>query len=231
MLPPETFRIGGWVAGLGRGAVGRLNSVTTFGTRPVDPLEAVETVEHRYRTRGRPVSFRLTELDAELDELLWARGYQKSEEVVVMTTTVHPPVGNSDLSVDGAAVTSLSAVTPRWIDMYLRLSECPDLRAAEIHESLSSLDQRHSLMSIDTKAVVAAVYDTGWVGVFDLTVGTEWRRRGLGRRLTEEALAWGLGCGAEDAYLQVVASNDPATTLYRSLGFAEAYRYWYQIRD
>jgi N-acetylglutamate synthase len=45
-----------------------------------------------------------------------------------------------------------------------------------------------------------------------------------------ELLGWGLDRGARRAYLQVVKSNVSAAALYRKLGFADAYQYWYRIR-
>ncbi len=224
MPATETFRIEEWIGSLGRGAVGRLNSVTTFGTVPYDLFASVESVEHRYRNRSREVSFRLTELDAELDDLLWARGYEKSIEVSVMSTD--QCVGLLD-----PEVTIRRAVTAGWVDDYKTLNACSELRASEIRESLSALDRDHALFSIETKAIGLAVYDSGWVGIFDVVVDNDSRRRGLGTRIVQTALAWGSELGAEHAYLQVVSSNTPAICLYQSLGFTEAYRYWYQRRD
>ena len=37
--------------------------------------------------------------------------------------------------------------------------------------------------------------------------------------------------GAQGAYLQVMLNNPPALALYQRLGFAEAYRYWYRVKE
>jgi ribosomal protein S18 acetylase RimI-like enzyme len=36
------------------------------------------------------------------------------------------------------------------------------------------------------------------------------------------------GRGADHAYLQVVASNEAARSLYATTGFSDEYRYWYR---
>jgi ribosomal protein S18 acetylase RimI-like enzyme len=43
-------------------------------------------------------------------------------------------------------------------------------------------------------------------------------------------LSAGGAAGAQGAYLQVEAGNDPAVSLYRTFGFSEAYRYLYWAR-
>ena len=37
--------------------------------------------------------------------------------------------------------------------------------------------------------------------------------------------------GLDAVYLQVLASNHPATALYEKLGFTEVYTYWYRTRE
>ncbi|MDH5295038.1 MAG: GNAT family N-acetyltransferase, partial [Acidimicrobiia bacterium] len=56
------------------------------------------------------------------------------------------------------------------------------------------------------------------------------RRAGYGRAISETMLAWGYEQGSALAYLQVLATNEPAVDMYRSMGFGEAYRYWYRDR-
>lgn len=73
-----------------------------------------------------------------------------------------------------------------------------------------------------------AIRDDPWMGLFEITVASEYRRRGLARMLSSALLQWGAAAGAERAYLQVVHDNQPAQALYRSLGFKPAYRYWYR---
>jgi ribosomal protein S18 acetylase RimI-like enzyme len=37
--------------------------------------------------------------------------------------------------------------------------------------------------------------------------------------------------GAKTAYLLVTTVNDPALTLYKGIGFREAYQYWYRAKQ
>lgn len=216
----ESTTLEGWHVPFGRGQVRRANAVTTFGTTPWDLFETVETVERRYQTRQRAVVFRLTDLDAELDDLLFARGYERSGEVVVMTG---PAAGEHDASVSIA-----TAATPSWLADLRRLMGSTDERVAELGESLSGLTLRHGAFRIADRAVGLAVIDDGWVGLFDVAVAEEHRRGGLGRRICSAMLAWAVDLDATNAYVQVLADNTPALGLYRALGLSESYRYWYR---
>jgi N-acetylglutamate synthase len=221
----ESTTLDGWHVPFGRGQVLRMNAVTTFGIASWDCFEAVETIERRYGSRKRPTIFRITALDEELDDLLFARGYDRSAEVVVMTA---PTAGRAD-----ETVTSTGAVTPGWLADLERLGGYSEARVAEIGESLSGLTLAHAVFRIgadepQTTAVGLAVLDSGWVGLFDIAVDEQHRRRGLGRTITSAMLAWGADRGAGSAYLQVHSTNDAALAMYASLGFAESYRYWYR---
>lgn len=217
----ETFRIGGWSANVGRGAVGRMNSVTTFGAEPFDLFETVEQIERRYRNRGRPVRFRVTARDSDLDDLLDARGYVRGDDVLVLTAPAIP--GDVD-------ATTIRGVTRGWLDRYRRFRPADENRAAEIGESLAALDREHLLFDLEERAVGVGIVDGGLVGIFDVAVDPSARRSRLGTRLTGSMLAWGASRGATTAYLQVESSNVAALALYRGLGFEEAYRYWYRSR-
>jgi N-acetylglutamate synthase len=225
----ESTALDGWHLPFGRGQVRRMNAVTTFGIASWDSFEAVETIERRYGSRRRPVIFRLTALDAELDDLLFARGYEKSDEVSVMTA---PAAGRPNDS-----VTWTGAVTPGWLDDLERLGGYTEARVAEIGESLSGLTLPHAVFRIGqgggspTAAVGMAVLDSEWAGIFDIAVDPEQRRRGLGTTITSAMLSWGAERGATSAYLQVMTDNTAALSLYTGLGFSELYRYWYRTLE
>ena len=55
----------------------------------------------------------------------------------------------------------------------------------------------------------------------NVAVHPDWRRRSIGRRLVEHALAEAAAAGADRALLEVRRSNFPALTLYHMLGFRE----------
>jgi ribosomal protein S18 acetylase RimI-like enzyme len=219
----ESSTVSGWSVNLGRGEVGRMNSVTTFGHVPDDIFETVETVERRYRSRRRPVAFRLTPLDAELDDLLFARGYDRSEEILVMQAPVNAG--------DREGIEILAGVTGRWLERYAAFRPSGPARAAEIGESLASLALPHATFLFAEAAVGTAVVDGRWAGLFNVAVDPARRRQGLGRTLSRGMLDWAAWAGAERAYLQVEEGNLEARGLYRSLGFEAAYRYWYRRRE
>lgn len=75
-----------------------------------------------------------------------------------------------------------------------------------------------------------AVAERGWVGVFGMGTLPEARRHGVGRAVMHALLDWGGAQGAAHAYLQVVAANAPATTLYAQGGFRTLYHYFYRTR-
>lgn len=65
-----------------------------------------------------------------------------------------------------------------------------------------------------------------------LMVAAEYRRRGIGTRLLEEAVGWARGSGILKLELHVFPWNQPAIDLYESFGFQrEGYRQRHYARD
>jgi RimJ/RimL family protein N-acetyltransferase len=65
-----------------------------------------------------------------------------------------------------------------------------------------------------------------------LMVAAGHRRRGIGRALLDEAVAWGRGVGVRKLELHVFPWNEPAVRLYESFGFErEGYRRRHYLRD
>jgi GNAT superfamily N-acetyltransferase len=60
--------------------------------------------------------------------------------------------------------------------------------------------------------------------IANVAVHPDFRRRGIARQLTSQAIAHARQRGIPEVWLHVREENDPAVTLYRSLGFAERAR-------
>lgn len=75
------------------------------------------------------------------------------------------------------------------------------------------------------RAVVTDAPDgTRWVGLSSVHVSEDARRQGLARTLCGGLLDWAGERGATRAYVQVVAENTAARTLYESMGFRVHHR-------
>jgi ribosomal protein S18 acetylase RimI-like enzyme len=68
------------------------------------------------------------------------------------------------------------------------------------------------------------------LGLFDIVVAPEFRRKGYGKKLVSAIMNWGKAHGAQTAYLQVMLDNPAGLALYRDLGFKEIYKYWYRVK-
>lgn len=73
----------------------------------------------------------------------------------------------------------------------------------------------------------AALTGTDWVGLEDLWVAPEQRRRGFARAVLGDLLDWAAAAGAMTVWLHVELDNDAARALYESLGFIEHHRMGY----
>ncbi len=73
--------------------------------------------------------------------------------------------------------------------------------------------------------------ESGFVGLYGISVAPEARRRGLGRAITVALLHAAVEQGANSAYLQVVAANAAAQGLYAQLDFVDRHAYWYRVEE
>lgn len=69
---------------------------------------------------------------------------------------------------------------------------------------------------------VAVQAATGEMEVYNIAVATEYRRRGIGRKLLSLALEAAMLNRVEQAFLEVRETNEPAIALYTELGFLQA---------
>ncbi len=119
----------------------------------------------------------------------------------------------------------------RLLPGYFRRPKHPAKTPAELAKLLRAASEAIRVAEVDG-AVVAflhvQLYDTPpaetltprrRAHVETLVVAADARRRGIGRRLMEEAEEWGRDRGAVELVLTVWAGNDDAEEFYRRLGF------------
>lgn len=206
----------------------RLNSVN-----PLDPSDhayidaRLELAKHRFESFGRTLVFRQSPLaPPELENLLDDRGWERFDESIVMMMDL-TSLDFSD-EIDQLPLKDIGY----WVDSFLHLSKDSDKNKPGLVEVISSIQPVSGLFvkqfEGETVAAVRCVHDNDLVGIFDLVTGIKHKRQGYARRLIGSALKWARNSGARTAWLQVVADNEAAYSLYREIGFNELYRYSYR---
>lgn len=226
----STYFDGTWVIRLTAGhPAKRLNSVN-----PLDPSDhgdiekRISIAQHRFDSFGRPLIFRLSPLaPPELEQVLEDRGWKRFEESIVMVASLSELLSEDVL--DQVPVQDVGM----WVDTFLELSEESREHKPGLAEVIGAIEPEVGLFMLrdsDSHAVsaVRCVCDKDLAGLFDMVTSEGSRRMGHGRAAVLSALKWARSRGASTAWLQVVADNEAAISLYRSLGFWEIYRYSYR---
>ncbi|BCI79634.1 N-acetyltransferase [Mycolicibacterium sp. TY66] len=124
---------------------------------------------------------------------------------------------------------------------HAELPSHPDARWLEIHaqdvpvELLSTVVDGDVAFATVADAAVGRVAVTTapggrvWAGLSDVAVLEPQRRRGLGRAVCAELVAWAAGRGATHAYVRVPDDNAPAIALAESMGFRLHHRSRYVL--
>ncbi len=224
----ESQDVHGWVRRLSGGYTKRANSINAL--EPHGPLTPAlrKELEAPYRGRGLPPVWRLTPLALPgTDALLAGAGYRRIDESLVQRAPIDgrfaadPEVRFADRPSDD------------WLAGFAALSPVAPQHRATMARLLGSIAALVGFARVEDNgrpvAFALGVADGDHVGLFDVLVAPQARRRGLARRLTRSVVAWGRDHGARFAYLQVVASNEAALPLYAELGFRTVYSYAYRV--
>jgi GNAT superfamily N-acetyltransferase len=219
----------GWLIRQSRGYTRRANSVWPLYASRLEIEEKIAYCETRYSHVGLPCAFKLTGSSEPwgLDGILEERGYQRDAETVVAIADV--PSG-----LEGPHLVDLSSIADgAWLDAWQALSDrATQVDVLELLLHAVPTEATYAVFKQDGRVVGCgrAAISGNWVGLFDLLVAPDARRRGVGAALIQARLAWGLRRSARRAFLQVMAGNATARRLQEAAGFREEYRYWYRVR-
>jgi N-acetylglutamate synthase len=181
-------------------------------------------VEDFFAKHGLPAQFRISPLAAPGSiDVLRANGYSFKDEAVTMAAVL-------PACEDHQAVAISPVANESWHEGVSALNEDESKRQpAHLKSITSRMKQPTAFATIarDGRTVgyaVCAIHE-GWAELGSIIIAPQVRGQGLGRALVTSLLHWAKANAATNAFLQVDAENRPAIALYRSLGFADCYRY------
>jgi ribosomal protein S18 acetylase RimI-like enzyme len=219
----------GWVLRFAGGYTKRANSVSALCRGALPLAVKIACCERQYRQQGLQTVFRLTPLiEPDLDGQLAARGYEQIDITSVQGRALRQ--AEFTLSTAVEILTGHDGLAT-WLQIFHHLN--PARRDIAAHGAILQrvIGRICPMVLRDGQSVVACglgIAQDAYLGLFDVVTAESERRKGFGRELTQNLLAWGQDQGATYAYLQVMLDNMPAIRLYEQIGFSEIYRYWYR---
>jgi ribosomal protein S18 acetylase RimI-like enzyme len=223
VAPDKVVEIAGWLVPLDEGPIGRAKSAVPLA-HAVD-AEAIADVEQIFLAARRPPAFRLAETDglaAARDELR-RRGYRPHTPTVMKAGTA---AGLMALNDERAEV--LERPDAAWVAAFTGDGFDPQEGAQRVRNLERSPDAAYAAVREGdrTTAVGVVSFGHGWAGIHGMRTAPDHRRRGHASRILSAFGHAAAARGIERVFLQVVEDN-PARSLYRAGGFAQAWRYRY----
>lgn len=230
----EQHNYDGWVVRLAGGYTGRANSVNPIYSSTLDVEQKIAYCQSFYAQNGLPTTFKLTDSahPDNLDVILADKGYVYRENGHTHVLAADLTTQDYDIS---PTLVIYSSLSPEWFTTFAEMNGITENNRAVLWQILHLIKTpcAYALLKRNSEPIGVAlgVLDAGWIGIYDVVVSAEYRRKGHARTLVSGVMGWGVESGATNAYLQVVQGNLPALNLYEGLGFAHAYDYWYRVKQ
>ena len=226
----NTFLYDGWLLKFSEGYTERANSVSVLypSTKPLD--EKFSYCEEIYKKYKLPCLFKLTDLDAELNEILTKRGYKPVNKTDLMVCDLKGKAFTPDK--DPRIKYVFSSRPDEWLPIFFKVHEINDLHNQDVFGRMISkvlVDTIYCTLMLDDKpaACASAAIDNGYMLLQNVVVSADLRGQGLGKKVCTAILQKSLEAGAHNSFLQVLQTNEPAVNIYKKLNFEKLYSYWY----
>jgi ribosomal protein S18 acetylase RimI-like enzyme len=232
--PPQQRWLDGWIVRYSPGKAKRARCINAIapGVRPLD--DKLAECAALYREAGLPMFVRLTPFTqpAGLDDLLAQRGWRSVDDTRVMVLDRLDAMGEGSVPDEVESLPVNAADYARVIGA-LRGSSPEQVDAQAQRVALSPVPYQGLLWRRNGEVLACGqlAREGDLVGLYDVFTAPAARGQGLARALCSHLLAQSRARGARVAYLQVDAANDAARTVYRRLGFADAYGYHYRCTE
>lgn len=229
----STILVNGWVLRFSEGYARRANSVNPIYPCRIDILRNIEICEDMYSSRGLNTIFKLTEDEEayKIDEMLQQREYSLEAKTNVMLKDIRGFRIDSD---DRKNVMIYREFKDSWFEAFIAMNKVGEQNAGILRKMLQGIlaDTYYACIVENGKviAVGQGVAERGYIGMFDICVHEEYRRKGLGTKLMINLMHAAAAEKSEYSYLQVVDDNELAKQLYDKLGYRKQYSYWYRVK-
>ncbi len=136
---------------------------------------------------------------------------------------------------DNLTVSCSRFITPAWIDALFRLKNTTNIMHKTVVPSMyQAIPKETFCISLHSDNKIfgtgLGILDRDYIGVYAIHVHPELRRKGYARKIVGRILHEGYLHGASYGYLQVLSGNEPAISLYRSMGFVSLYKDWFRLK-
>lgn len=229
--PPQQRWLDGWFLRLSPGKAKRARCINAVAPGRMPVPQKLALCEPVYAQAGLPLIVRVTpfseppSLDAELDRSDFA--HFDDTRVMWLPTldalTAPTPIALQAVTGDefAEAVGALRGTPPDQC-----AAHAGRLRQASVPHCGFVIERDGRILACGQFA-----REDTLVGLYDVFTAPEARRQGLASALCAHLLLGARAQGARIAYLQVDAENHGAISIYRHLGFEEAYTYHYRARS
>lgn len=227
VAPQVVEALPGWLLPMDSGTVGRARSAVPLHHDAPD-IALLETILARYAAMDFKPAFRLPEVPAfeAFQAALRERGFVHQQPTLTQTCAIA-----GLLQADPAPAAELAeAPDAAWMAMFLGEGLDPVDGASRARSLSRATGMLYASLRENgqTLACGAASLGHGWLGVHGMRTAAAQRGRGLAGTLVQAMAREAAHRGIHQVFLQVDASNAPAFSLYRRLGFTTAwpYAYW-----
>lgn len=226
----------GWILRFSYFYTHRTNCVEQIGPSLLTLEEKVPYCEKIYQRWQTPCIFKITPIgDPMLDFFLEKRGYEIQHDTTVMVKSLDDLPLTLDFPTD-LPLHVENQVSYQWIEGLFALKKTTNIIHRRIVPSMYAAIPKDEIAvcAVSQERIVATglgILDRDYVGIYAIHVDEAFRRKGYASSVVRTILNEAKRQGARRAYLQVVTDNAPAKSLYRRLGFDQAYRCWFRVKE
>ena len=221
---------GSWLLRAGDGATGSSNSAVPLGPSAGFTPVPMEEIKDFFTRHDLPVRLLVPErIGKPAERLLADAAWETEPETFAMVLRDLPALAEAPSA--SPTVHIEDHPDDKWLEMYHAHGDALSPAALErLHTCMvGTLGFARLVMEGETVAIArGAISESGdgtaWLGLSNVEVAANSRRRGFGTLLGQHLLRWGRDNGAEHAYLTVPASNTAGVRLAEKLGFIEQHR-------